>query len=213
MILSQGDVVNILSQQHTQLRVVNCLPRATRAEGQVPLTSTFLLLTTPLHVPRGPVCQLPALNPRSESVFTGYMGRLMGFPCGSAVKNLPAMQETWVQSLGREDPLEKEMATHSSVLAWWATVHGVARVRDHLATQQQWGDSPASSLETPKKEIKVGRRMMWREFSSPIRTQRMTAGCLPGPKMLAVLGQLSQMQPHQATLVSEVASAYSPSLL
>ena len=34
------------------------------------------------------------------------------------VKNLPAMQETWVQSLGWEDPLEKEMATHSSVLAW-----------------------------------------------------------------------------------------------
>ena len=34
------------------------------------------------------------------------------------VKNLPAMQETQVQSLGWEDPLEKEMATHSSVLAW-----------------------------------------------------------------------------------------------
>ena len=37
---------------------------------------------------------------------------------GSAGKNPPAMQETWVQSLGREDPLEKEMATHSSILAW-----------------------------------------------------------------------------------------------
>ena len=34
------------------------------------------------------------------------------------VKNLPAMQETWVQSLGWEDPLEKGKATHSSVLAW-----------------------------------------------------------------------------------------------
>ena len=34
------------------------------------------------------------------------------------VKSLPAMQETWVRSLGREDPLEKEMATHSSILAW-----------------------------------------------------------------------------------------------
>ena len=34
------------------------------------------------------------------------------------VKNLPAMQETWVQSLDWEDPLEKEMATHSSVLPW-----------------------------------------------------------------------------------------------
>ena len=34
------------------------------------------------------------------------------------VKNLPAIQETWVQFLGQEDPLEKGMATHSSILAW-----------------------------------------------------------------------------------------------
>ena len=34
------------------------------------------------------------------------------------VKNLPAMQETWIWSLGREDPLEKGMATHFSILAW-----------------------------------------------------------------------------------------------
>ena len=34
------------------------------------------------------------------------------------VKNLPAMQKTWIQSLGQEDPLEKEMAAHSSILAW-----------------------------------------------------------------------------------------------
>ena len=52
------------------------------------------------------------------------------------VKNPPAMQETWVQSMGWEDPLEEGMATHSSILAWripWTeepgglqTVHGVA---------------------------------------------------------------------------------------
>ena len=50
-------------------------------------------------------------------------------------KNLPAIQETQVGSLGWEDPVEKEMATHSSILAWriamergawWAAVHGVA---------------------------------------------------------------------------------------
>ena len=34
------------------------------------------------------------------------------------LKHLPPMRETWVQSMGREDPLEKEMATHSSILAW-----------------------------------------------------------------------------------------------
>ena len=53
------------------------------------------------------------------------------------VKNPPAMQETWVQSLGREDPLEEGMATHSSILAWritmdrraWRdTVHGVTKL-------------------------------------------------------------------------------------
>ena len=42
----------------------------------------------------------------------------MGFPGGSVIKNPPAMQEKQVQSLGQEDPLKKEMATHSSVLAW-----------------------------------------------------------------------------------------------
>ena len=43
---------------------------------------------------------------------------LKGFPGGSVVKNLPAVQEICVQSLGQEDPLEKEMVNHSSILAW-----------------------------------------------------------------------------------------------
>ena len=51
------------------------------------------------------------------------------------VNNLPVVRETWVQSVGWEDPLEEGMATHCSILAWsfpldrgawWATVHGVA---------------------------------------------------------------------------------------
>ena len=58
------------------------------------------------------------------------------------VKRLPTMQDTWVQSLGWEDPLEKEMATHSSILAWripmnrgtwWTTVHGIAKSRTQLS--------------------------------------------------------------------------------
>ena len=53
------------------------------------------------------------------------------------VKNPPAMWETWVQSLGWEDPLEEGMAIHSSILlwrvpmdsvAWWATVHGITEL-------------------------------------------------------------------------------------
>ena len=55
------------------------------------------------------------------------------FPGGSEVKNLHAMQETWVLSLGWEDPLKKEMATHSNILAWeipWT---------DLLAGYSPWG--------------------------------------------------------------------------
>ena len=57
------------------------------------------------------------------------------------VKNPPAMRETWIQSLGWEDPLEKGMTTHFSILAWripkdrgaWrATVHGVTKSWTHL---------------------------------------------------------------------------------
>ena len=68
------------------------------------------------------------------------MGYPVQFPWASLaaqmVKNPPAMRETWIRSLGWEDPLEKGMATHSSILAWsipmgrgaWrATVPGVAQ--------------------------------------------------------------------------------------
>ena len=58
------------------------------------------------------------------------------------VKNLPAMQETWVPSLGQEDPLEENMTTHSSILAWripmdrgaWrCTVHGITKSQTLLS--------------------------------------------------------------------------------
>ena len=42
----------------------------------------------------------------------------LGFPMAQLVKNLPAMQETWVQYLGREDPLKKGKTTYSSIVAW-----------------------------------------------------------------------------------------------
>ena len=73
----------------------------------------------------------------------------MGFPGGSVVKNPPVMQETWVQFLGQEDPLEREMATHSSILAWeilWTEEPGWLQSTDlhvghDLVTkeQQPWG--------------------------------------------------------------------------
>ena len=62
------------------------------------------------------------------------------------VNNPPAMQETWVRSVGLEDPLEKEMAMHSNILTWeipWAEEPGrlwsiqLQRVEHDLATEQQ----------------------------------------------------------------------------
>ena len=86
-------------------------------------------------------------------------------PDGSVVKNLPAMQKTWVQFLGWEDPLEKEMAPHSSILfflilffnfknpmdrgAWQATVHGVTRVCHNLAIR------PPTPPEDSKVEVNL----------------------------------------------------------
>ena len=47
-----------------------------------------------------------------------YLESTYGFLVAQMVKNIAVTQETWVPSVGREDPLEEEMATHSSILAW-----------------------------------------------------------------------------------------------
>ena len=63
------------------------------------------------------------------------------------VKNLPAMQETGVRFLGREDPLEKEMATHSSILAWripWTEERG----RLQSIVSQRVGHDRATNTHT-----------------------------------------------------------------
>ena len=79
-----------------------------------------------------------------------FPGEWIGYPLqyswaslvAQLVKNLPAMWETWVQSLGWENPLEEGMATHSSILAWripmdreaWqAMAHGVAKGQPQLS--------------------------------------------------------------------------------
>ena len=68
-----------------------------------------------------------------------------GFPGGSVVKNLPVMQEMGIPSMSQEDPLEKEMRIHSSILAWQYqgqrslvgySPWGPKRVRHELATKQ-----------------------------------------------------------------------------
>ena len=89
-------------------------------------------------------------DPGSIPGWGKYPGKWIGYPIqysrvslvAQRVKNPPATWETWVQSLGWEDPLEEGMATHSSILAWripmdrraWrATVHGVTKSRTQLS--------------------------------------------------------------------------------
>ena len=65
------------------------------------------------------------------------------------VKCLPIMQETWVQSLGQEDPLEKEMATHSSTLAWkipWMEEPGTLQSMGSRSVRQDWATSLSLSV-------------------------------------------------------------------
>ena len=68
------------------------------------------------------------------------------------VKNLPAMQKTWIQSLGQGDPLEKEMATHSSILAWrmpWTTLNAMTCMTHECHGQRSLaGFSPRGHKES-----------------------------------------------------------------
>ena len=72
------------------------------------------------------------------------------------VKSLPAVWETWVRSLGQEDPLEEEMATHSSILAWeipWTEEPGRVqsmtsqRVRHNSVSEHAWSQNDPSKGE------------------------------------------------------------------
>ena len=81
------------------------------------------------HSPGNSVGKESACNAGDPCLILGWgrsAGEEIGYPLqyswaslvAQLVKNLPAMQETWVQSLGWEDPLEKGKATHSSILSW-----------------------------------------------------------------------------------------------
>ena len=73
------------------------------------------------------------------------------------LKGLPAMWETWVRSLGREDPLEKEMATHSSILAW----------------RIPWAEEPGGLQSTGRKESDMTERLHFTSLQSErSQTQR-----------------------------------------
>ena len=88
------------------------------------------------------------LQARSSNTFSIYMTSLVA----QMVKSLPAMQETQVQSLGWEDPLEKKMASHSSILAWrvpWREFHSCLENSHQrsLAGYSPWGCKESDTTE------------------------------------------------------------------
>ena len=106
------------------------------------------------------------------------------------VRNLPAVQETRVQSLGREEPLEKEMETHSSILtwknpmdrgAWLAAVHGVTKGRTRLSDFFQ-----CSCLETSM-DRGAGRAGLQHKIGLSFALQPSEDHVLSGPGRVLIL--------------------------
>ena len=112
-----------------------------QSESVIHIHITLLfLISFPFMSPDSSVGKESACNAGDPGLIPGLgrsTGEGIGYPlqCSWAslvaqlVKSLPAMQETWVPSLGGEDPLEKGKATHSSILAWRipGTVHRVSK--------------------------------------------------------------------------------------
>ena len=90
-----------------------------RVISPAPILHAFLCSSVDQDIP---LCPLSFIQSRLSCLFILFLLSTSHFCRASLVaqlvKNLPAMQETWLWSLGQEDPLEKGMATHSSILAW-----------------------------------------------------------------------------------------------
>ena len=135
------------TNSHVGIQVSCLLERSQQCNREPPVTNTVTLTSFwgPKHclaqgnsrVSKESPCNAgdPSLIPGSRRSAGEEIGSPLQYSWGSLVaqlvKNLPTMSKTWVWSLGWEDPLEKETATHSSILAWripWThTVHGVAK--------------------------------------------------------------------------------------
>ena len=117
-------------------------------------------------------------NPSSIPGSGSSPGESIGYPLqyswaslvAQTIKNLPARQETGIQSMGWEDPLEEGMATHSSILsrkismdkeAWQATVHGVKKSRTWLSDQAQHTTN-SMDMNLSKLQEMVEDRRAWR---------------------------------------------------
>ena len=125
-----------------------CRPGTSLSGGAQPTEPGVTGGRSPHHITalprRGKQC-IGSLAPKAGAILHLHQAKqsACGFPGRSVVKNLPTKQETWVPSLGREDALEEEMATHSSILAWkilWTDGRqsmGSQRVRYNSATKEQ----------------------------------------------------------------------------
>ena len=83
---------------------------------------------------------------------------LQAFAMAQWVKNLPAMQETWIQFLGQEDPLEEEMATHFSILAWkipWAEEPGRSQSKELQRVEHDWVTKPIRATDVKESKCEL----------------------------------------------------------
>ena len=121
---------------------LECLMNLHFLKKMILIYNSLITFFTDSSVGKEPTCN--AEDPGSSPGLERSAGEGIGYPfqyswtslLAQVVKNLPAMWETWVWSLGWEDPLEKGMATHSSILDWripWTLVHGVAKSRTWLS--------------------------------------------------------------------------------
>ena len=104
------------------------------------------------------------------------------------VKNLPAMREAWVRSLGWEDPLEEEMATHSSILAWripWTEEPGGLQ---SMGSQSDTTQRPSTSTHRSKKFCLQNVNLVCKSLADPLNQIMQT-------------GWVFNTRPHQSEII------------
>ena len=105
----------------------------------------------------------------------------LGFPSHSVVKNCLPMQETWVWSLGWEDPLERERATHSSFLAWEITWTEEPGRLQYMELQKSWASWATTQQQGNEITVKPSERQGLDSFQGGEHIQALRGWCLLPP--------------------------------